>query len=73
MLAEAVDGAEGVSEVAVADEAAGRSRLWAYRERHTEAIATLGVPHKLDVTLPLDELAGFTGAVPRGGLSRPRA
>jgi FAD/FMN-containing dehydrogenase len=63
MLAEAVDGAEGVSEVAVADEAAGRSRLWAYRERHTEAIATLGVPHKLDVTLPLDELAGFTGAV----------
>ena len=63
MLAEAVEGAEGVSEVAVADDAASRARLWAYRERHTEAIATAGVPHKLDVTLPLDELPGFIAAV----------
>jgi FAD/FMN-containing dehydrogenase len=47
----------------VADDAAGRGRLWAYRERHTEAIATLGVAHKLDVTLPLQQLAGFAGAV----------
>jgi FAD/FMN-containing dehydrogenase len=37
--------------------------LWAYRERHTEAIATLGVPHKLDVTLPSDSLAAFAGVV----------
>ena len=27
-------------------------RLWAYRERHTEAISTPGVPHKMDVSLP---------------------
>jgi FAD/FMN-containing dehydrogenase len=63
MLAEAAEDASGVTEVAVADEAAGRARLWAYRERHTEAIATLGVAHKLDVTLPIDALAGFAGAV----------
>jgi FAD/FMN-containing dehydrogenase len=63
MLAEAIEGARGVTEVAVADEAAGRARLWAYRERHTEAIATLGVPHKLDVTLPLKALPEFAGTV----------
>ena len=39
-------------------------RLWAYRERHTEAISTLGVPHKLDVCLPLDRLADFLAALP---------
>ncbi|MGH8920808.1 MAG: FAD-binding oxidoreductase, partial [Actinomycetes bacterium] len=44
---------------AVAADGPGRARLWAYRERHTEAIASLGVPHKLDVTLPLDRLAAF--------------
>ena len=44
---------------AVATEPAGRARLWAYRERHTEAISSLGVPHKLDVTLPQSRLAEF--------------
>jgi FAD/FMN-containing dehydrogenase len=44
---------------AVATDPAGRQRLWAYRERHTEAIASLGVPHKLDVSVPLDALADF--------------
>jgi FAD/FMN-containing dehydrogenase len=38
-------------------------RLWSYRERHTEAISTLGVPHKLDVTLPLGRLDEFVDAV----------
>jgi FAD/FMN-containing dehydrogenase len=33
--------------------------LWAYRERHTEAIATLGVARKLDVSLPLRTLPTF--------------
>jgi len=63
MLAEAIEDAPGVTEVAVAEEAAGRARLWAYRERHTEAISTLGVPHKLDLTLPMTALAEFAGAV----------
>jgi FAD/FMN-containing dehydrogenase len=48
---------------AVAADAAGQARLWAYRERHTEAISTIGVPHKLDVTLPQARLAEFERAV----------
>ena len=63
MLAEAIEDAPGVTEVAVGDDAGGRARLWAYRERHTEAIATLGVPHKLDLTLPMKAFAEFAGAV----------
>jgi len=42
---------------------ADRDRLWAYRERHTEAISAEGIPHKLDVTLPADRLAEFESAV----------
>jgi FAD/FMN-containing dehydrogenase len=45
-------------------EAAVDPRLWVYRERHTEAISTLGVPHKLDVCLPLDRLGAFLTEVP---------
>jgi FAD/FMN-containing dehydrogenase len=39
--------------------------LWAYRERHTEAINGAGAhpPHKLDVTVPLQRLAEFERAV----------
>ena len=48
---------------AVADDPAGRARLWEYRERHTEAVSALGIPHKLDVTLPLGSLAEFAGEV----------
>jgi FAD/FMN-containing dehydrogenase len=38
--------------VAVATTAAGRERLWAYRERHPEAAGFAGVPLKLDVSVP---------------------
>jgi FAD/FMN-containing dehydrogenase len=48
---------------AVATDSAGRAGLWAYREHHTEAISALGVPHKLDVTLPQARLAEFEVAV----------
>jgi len=48
---------------AVALEAAQAAQLWAYRERHTEAVASLGVAHKLDVTLPLAQLAAFEAQV----------
>ena len=44
---------------AVAIDAAGRAALWAYRERHTEAIAAAGIPHKMDVAVPLAQLAAF--------------
>lgn len=43
----------------VAVDGPGREALWAYRERHTESISAAGVPHKLDVAMPLTELAGF--------------
>jgi FAD/FMN-containing dehydrogenase len=48
---------------AVAAGGPGRMHLWAYRERHTEVVSALGVPHKLDVTLPLKRLAAFESAV----------
>ncbi len=48
---------------AIATDGPGRQRLWAYRERHTEAIASTGVAHKLDVTLPVDRLADFVTEV----------
>jgi FAD/FMN-containing dehydrogenase len=44
---------------AVAAEARDRERLWAYRERHTEAVNAAGVPHKLDVAVPLAALEEF--------------
>ena len=50
-------------------EAAVDPRLWAYRERHTEAISTLGVPHKMDVSLPL----GPARRLPDGAARRGRA
>jgi FAD/FMN-containing dehydrogenase len=53
------------SATAVATDGPGQSRLWEYRERHTETVSALGVPHKLDVTLPLARLAEFDDAVRR--------
>ena len=50
-------GAHG--DVAVADDTAGRGRLWSYREAHTDAINAAGVPHKLDVAVPLAEVPSF--------------
>lgn len=47
----------------VATDRVGRARLWETRDRATEAIATTGVPHKFDVTLPLGRLAEFVDAV----------
>ena len=46
-------------DTAVALDAPGRAALWAYRERHTEAISVAGVPHKLDVSVPVAALAAF--------------
>lgn len=62
-LADVVGALEGVADVAVADDAPRRAELWRYREAHTEAINTLGPPHKLDVTLPAAALAPFVHQV----------
>ncbi|MDQ2673388.1 MAG: FAD-binding oxidoreductase [Chloroflexota bacterium] len=50
--------------VAVASDAAGRHRLWQLRERHTEAINTEAVPHKLDVSVPIDRYAELVERAP---------
>lgn len=45
--------------MAVADDGAGRSRLWSYRDGLNEAISAEGVPHKFDVSLPLTAIPSF--------------
>jgi FAD/FMN-containing dehydrogenase len=73
-LAAALDGRAGVVEAAVATERADRARLWRWREAHSEVGATLGVVHKLDVTLPAAVLAGFCAeVVERVEQARPEA
>jgi FAD/FMN-containing dehydrogenase len=62
-LSEAIDSLEGVMAVAVASAASRRRELWRYREDHTAAINGVGVPHKLDVTVPLGRLSAFLDEV----------
>ena len=62
-LAEALASIPGIEGVAVASDPQRRAALWHYREAHTEAIATLGVVHKLDVSLPAAQLGEFVEAV----------
>ncbi len=63
-MAAVITATPGVGDVAVGRTAGERSRLWTYREGHTEAINRVGLPHKLDVTLPHAALAGFINDVP---------
>jgi FAD/FMN-containing dehydrogenase len=58
-LAEVTASLPHVLDTVVATEPAPRAALWRYREGHTEAINSLGAPHKLDVTLPQRSLAAF--------------
>ena len=44
---------------AVATDAPTRARLWRYREGIPEAIASIGIPHKLDVYVPRMQMPGF--------------
>jgi FAD/FMN-containing dehydrogenase len=62
-LAAVADGADGVLDVVIADDSARREALWAYREGLTEAISAAGVPHKLDVGVPLERLPEFAERV----------
>jgi FAD/FMN-containing dehydrogenase len=48
----------------VASDEAGRHRLWQLRERHTEAMNAEGVPHKLDVSVPLTRYAELVERAP---------
>jgi FAD/FMN-containing dehydrogenase len=49
--------------VAVAQAAADRARLWAYRERQPEAAGFLGAPLKLDVSVPAAHWAELAAGV----------
>jgi FAD/FMN-containing dehydrogenase len=62
-LAEALEHA-GIDDALIADDTASRESLWALREGHTDAINAAGIPHKLDVGVPLDQLDGFLEQVP---------
>ena len=62
-MAAVIDSLSAVEDAAVATDPARRAQLWRYREGHTEAINTLGAPHKLDVTLPTLMLATFIDQV----------
>jgi FAD/FMN-containing dehydrogenase len=55
---EALAGVDAL-DIVVAEDSQRRAELWRYREQITESINRIGIPHKLDVTLPPGELAGF--------------
>jgi FAD/FMN-containing dehydrogenase len=46
-------------EAVVANDESGRQRLWRLRENHTEAVNAAGVPHKLDVAVPIGRIGEF--------------
>lgn len=55
---------DSVAAVAVAAlDAADQRRLWTYRERASEAASTLGVVHKLDISVPLSQLDALATGV----------
>ena len=56
---------ELVDDAVAASDSEGRRRLWRYREAHNETINALGIPHKLDVTVPVGSLPHFVREVPR--------
>lgn len=64
VLLEIADGGDGSGlpldesmDAVVATDAASRARLWQYRERQSEAYSSLGMIHKLDISVPLQSLA----------------
>jgi FAD/FMN-containing dehydrogenase len=54
----------GIEDAVVATDSAERARLWRFREAHAEAISAVGIPHKLDIGVPLTRLAEFAQRVP---------
>jgi FAD/FMN-containing dehydrogenase len=62
-LAEALERG-GIDDALIADDTGSRERLWRLRESHSEAIGAQGVPHKMDVGVPLGRLGEFLRRVP---------
>jgi FAD/FMN-containing dehydrogenase len=50
---------DAILDSAIATDADGRRALWAYRESHNESLSSRGVPHKMDVTVPLASVPSF--------------
>ncbi len=63
-LLAALEACPQVLDATVASSATDRAQLWALREGHTEAINALGVPVKLDVSVPMDRLAELVDRLP---------
>lgn len=59
VLAAAVADCTEIQSSAIATDTAGRAALWAVRERLPEVVGRLGVPKKLDVSVPLSNLVEF--------------
>ena len=62
-LSAALQSMPGMRDAVVVADGPGRRRLWALREGVTEAISSVGIPHKLDVGLPLGSVAAFVEAL----------
>lgn len=62
-IVEVVRNVAGLQTSAIGLDGPTRGRLWRYRERHTEAIATRGIPHKLDIAVPPGALGAFLADV----------
>ena len=63
-LAAALDSFDIGESAAVATDAAGRRRLWELRERHSESVNAEGIPHKLDVSVPVARFAELAERAP---------
>jgi FAD/FMN-containing dehydrogenase len=73
-LERTVEDAGLAHEVAAAESTAERAALWSYRELHNEALARIGVAHKLDVSVPVAEVPRFAREVrARIGTLEPQA
>jgi FAD/FMN-containing dehydrogenase len=59
LLAALEAASDRVRETAVAGDEAGIRRAWRYRDAAAEAVAAAGVPHKLDVAVPLAAIPEF--------------
>jgi FAD/FMN-containing dehydrogenase len=64
VLLEVVDGGDASGLVGIEDldvivglDAAEQARIWSFRERQGEVFSSLGITHKLDVSVPLPSLA----------------
>lgn len=62
-LTAALADVEEVRDAAMASDRPGRASLWLHREAHAEAVGAVGVPHKLDVAVPVHALGNFEQAV----------